>query len=90
LHPQNVSDFHDLHRVVIGLGRQTDWVALGAESYIDWLAAMDSISLFDTGSGFELRSSRRINELAYSWPSQGKDKRTIILAARPRAGSRTK
>lgn len=69
-HPQNVSDFHDVHRAVVKLGRRDGWIALGAESYVDWLAAIEGVSLVDTGSGFEFRSSGRVEELAYSWPSQ--------------------
>jgi hypothetical protein len=80
LHPQNVGDFHGVHRAVVKLGRRNDWIGLGAESYIDWLAAMESISLIDTGDGFELHSSKQISELAYSWPGQTENKRTTILA----------
>jgi hypothetical protein len=80
-HPQNVSDLHDVHRAVVKLGRQKDWLALGAESYIDWLTAIDGISLVDTGSGFELHSPNRVDELAYSWPGQDENKRTIVLGA---------
>jgi hypothetical protein len=80
LHPQNVSDFHDLHRAVVKLGRQNGWVALGAESFVDWLAAMESVSLVDTGSGFELRSSGRVEGLAYYWPGRRDSERPIVLA----------
>jgi hypothetical protein len=79
LHPQNVSDFHDVHRAVVKLGRQKDWIALGAESYIDWLAAMEGVSLVDTGSGFDLHSPGRIEGLAYSWPDR-RESKPIVLA----------
>lgn len=69
LHPQNVSDFHDLHRTVMALGRRKGWVALGAESYLDWLTALAGINLVETASGFELHSSTPIEKLAYTWPA---------------------
>lgn len=67
LHPQNVSDFHDVHRAVIALGRKVGWVALGAESYINWQTDIDSIRLVETETGIQLRSALSIDKLAYSW-----------------------
>ncbi|HMM88269.1 hypothetical protein [Bradyrhizobium sp.] len=78
LHPQNVSDFHDVHRTVIELGRQKGWTALGAESYIDWLTTLDAVSLVESGSGLELHCEMPIENLTYRWPGQGE---AIVLPA---------
>jgi hypothetical protein len=77
LHPQNVSDFHHVHRAVVAIGRRENWIALGAESYVDWLTALDGIALFDVGNGFELRSTTPIEKLAYYWP--GRKKHRVVL-----------
>jgi glycosyltransferase involved in cell wall biosynthesis len=75
LHPQNVGDFHHLHQTVMALGRREGWVALGVQSYLDWLEALDQIRLIDTGDRIELRSAVRIEGLSYSWPG-GREPRT--------------
>jgi hypothetical protein len=77
-HPQNVADGRDVHRAVIAIGRRDGWTALGAESYIDWLNAMDGIALFNVGKGFELHSPVRLEKLAYHWLGRD-DKRPVVL-----------
>jgi glycosyltransferase involved in cell wall biosynthesis len=67
-HPQNVSESYETHQAVMAIGRREGWVALGVESYCEWLAMVDGISMVETTRGFELHSPSRIERLAYSWP----------------------
>jgi len=69
-HPQNVGDFHDVHRAVMALGRRKGWVAFGAQSYLEWLSAVDDIRLTCTKKGFELRSPNQVERLGYFWPKR--------------------
>ena len=69
--------FLDVHRAVVAVGLRKNWIALGADGYVDWLTAIDSVALFDTGDGFELRSTKPIDKLAFYWPGQ-KEERVVL------------
>lgn len=77
LHPQNVSDLHKVHRAVVKIGRRDGWVALGGETYIDWLAAVEQISLQEVGETLVLRSPLQIENVALVWP--GKSRKPAVL-----------
>jgi hypothetical protein len=78
LHPQNVSDFYDVHRAVVKLGRRKNWMALGAESYIDWLIVMDDVLLSDVDGNVELKSISPVENLAYYWPSEREENIRVL------------
>ena len=76
LHPQNVGDVADVHRAVVALGRRRGWLALGAESHLDWLTTVEGIRLRATQQGFELQSPVSVDRLAYTWPGATRKKQT--------------
>ena len=45
MHPQKVSDNLRSLRTIMQLGRRPGWVALGADSYLSWLKAIEKIRL---------------------------------------------
>ena len=64
LHPQNVDSTGDLHKAVILLSQRAGWIALGLDSYLDWLYMLDSIHLESTDQGFLLKSNQLVQNLA--------------------------
>lgn len=79
LHPQNVSDHHDVHRAVMSIGRRPGWVALGTESYLDWLQIVDGIRMYETERGFELHSPRPVEKLALALPEQAPGQKSRVM-----------
>ena len=76
-HPQNVSDSAEVHRAVMAIGKRPGWVALGAESYIDWLQALERIRLIRDQGRLLLRCSERVSGLELQWPSAGAPKQKL-------------
>jgi hypothetical protein len=73
-HPQNVSDVSAVHRAVMALGRRPGWVALGAESYLDWLLTVRSLRLVDQGDRIELHAPVAVARVALSWTVAGEER----------------
>lgn len=44
-HPQNVTDNVPAHRAIMAAGRRPGWAALGADSYLGWLKAVERVEL---------------------------------------------
>jgi hypothetical protein len=70
-HPENVSDGYLVHRAIMDIGRRRGWIALGAESYADWLQTLSNVRLFCQSGRLKLQSSSTVENLALSWPSLG-------------------
>jgi hypothetical protein len=69
-HPQNVDDIPNVHRAVTALGRRPSWVALGGESYAEWIEALEDVRMVVSPSGVGLTSPRLIEGLALVWPGR--------------------
>ena len=67
-HPQNVDHIPEVHRAVIAIGRQPRWVALGGETYAQWLAAVDRIRMSSHGDSVQLTAPTEISDVAVQWP----------------------
>jgi hypothetical protein len=79
-HPQNVDHIPDVHRALIRLGRRRGWTALGGDTFAQWLAAVDEVSMSATPDGVRLHSPHQVAELALMWP--GRDAAEVVPAFR--------
>jgi hypothetical protein len=70
LHPQNVDSIRTLHKEVILLSKRSGWMALGLESYLDWLFMLDNIQIECTDRGFLLKSNQLVENLAIRYPKE--------------------
>ncbi len=68
-HPQNVARTAALHREALKLARRPGWVALGAESYLDWLDMLEALELERGDGGFVLTSPRPVAGLVLRFPA---------------------
>lgn len=69
-HPQNVDDLRKLHAEVVRLSRRKGWMAIGLETYLDWIQTIDQIKLkFDNGQ-FYLISNQTIEGLVIRYPTK--------------------
>ncbi|WP_425214639.1 hypothetical protein [Tumidithrix helvetica] len=64
LHPQNIDSTRHLHKEVILLSQRLGWIAIGLDSYLDWLCMLDSIKIESTDKGFVLQSKQSIRDLS--------------------------
>jgi hypothetical protein len=70
-HPQNVANTAALHREALRLARRSGWVALGAESYLDWLETLEALEIERGDGGFVLTSPRPVAGLVLRVPADG-------------------
>jgi hypothetical protein len=71
-HPQNIADTTLLHRTVVTLGRRNGWIALGAESYLRWLEARETLRMRRRpGQPVELIAACEITGLTIRRPLAG-------------------
>jgi hypothetical protein len=70
-HPQNVSSVRQIHHAVIEIGQRPGWLALGAESFLQWLEVVEGVRLAERASQMVLTSSRPVTDLALRWPETG-------------------
>jgi hypothetical protein len=78
LHPQNVADARKIHAAVLALARRRGWVALGLESYLDWLETLESLDIEPTGDRFAISSPRHVTGLVIRYPtSKGWQRRKL-------------
>ena len=45
LHPENISETRELHKAVVALARRPGWIALGLETYLQWLESMERLQI---------------------------------------------
>lgn len=67
-HPQNVGHVPRVHRAVVALARRAGWKAFGAESFRQWLDAIDKVRMSELGGGLVLSSEGPVHDLAVRWP----------------------
>lgn len=77
-HPQNVADTGRLHREVRRLTRRPGWVALGADSYLDWLETVEGLGVARGDGGFVLTSPRPVTGLVLRVPVAGSWQRRAL------------
>jgi len=68
-HPQNVDSIPHVHQALMTVARRPGWIALGAESFADWLERRDRIKLHRSARGLELTSNDWVRDIAIVWPS---------------------
>jgi len=69
LHPTNVLDTQLLHDAVLNICRRPGWMAMGMESYLDWLEGLEQIRFKSTGPGrFSLSGPTSMNGLVLRFP----------------------
>lgn len=62
LHPQNIDSTRHIHKEVVKLAHRKGWKAIGLESFLHWLKAIEALSVERTSTGCILRSES--NEVA--------------------------
>lgn len=67
-HPQNIGQTKRLHACVLKLARRTGWVALGLESYLDWLETLEQVRPECRNGKWSLTSCRTVTGLVLRWP----------------------
>jgi hypothetical protein len=68
-HPDNIGVTYELHRFVLGLSRRPGWIALGLESYLEWLEMLESLELEPLGrKRFKLRCPARVKGMVIRYP----------------------
>ena len=71
-HPQNIDATRKLHREVARLARRPGWLALGLDTYLDWLLTLETIRIELKRERFLLSSPRQVNGLVLRyWTSDG-------------------
>lgn len=56
LHPQNTSDTIPIHRAVKKVARRKGWIALGLDSYLDWIRMLSNLRISNSEDGWIIRS----------------------------------
>lgn len=78
-HPQNIDSTHELHKAVVRLGRRPGWIALGLESYFEWLEGLRELSVTPLeNKRFLLQSSIPVNDLVLRYYSDGEWRRKVL------------
>ncbi|MCI0642115.1 MAG: GNAT family N-acetyltransferase, partial [Gemmataceae bacterium] len=67
MHPENIGQTRQIHKVIMSLGRRPGWLALGVETYLQWLEAWDSLKLRRDGAHFVLSSKMPLQNVALRW-----------------------
>jgi hypothetical protein len=67
-HPQNIAKSRRLHEVALSLHRSGRWLAVGAESYLDWLLRLEKVKLREVDGKVHIHSESEINQLAVRQP----------------------
>ena len=70
-HPQNIDSTRQLHQAVLGLARRFGWIALGLETYLDWLKMLESISIKHIDNTWVLTSTQSVKNLVLRYPVAG-------------------
>jgi hypothetical protein len=68
LHPQNVRETRKLHAEAVALAGRPGWIAIGLESYLDWLQVLRGVEVQRRGQGLELTSRVPVANLVLRWP----------------------
>jgi hypothetical protein len=71
MHPGNIRITPKLHRTIMCLGRRPGWLALGAETYRQWLERWHQLELTRNGDNWLLKSAASLPRLALLWPRAG-------------------
>lgn len=77
-HPQNVAHTAGLHREVVHVARRPGWIALGAESYLDWLETLEAIGVERGAGGFVFTSPQPVTGLVLRVPVAGSWQRKVL------------
>jgi hypothetical protein len=67
-HPQNISQTQRLHREIRQLARRPGWLALGLETYLDWIQTVEQVQLQRSGRQWVLHSSGPVHGLVLRFP----------------------
>ncbi|HEV3262036.1 MAG TPA: hypothetical protein VG013_34615 [Gemmataceae bacterium] len=70
MHPENIADTRSIHSQIIRLARRKGWMALGAESYLDWLDRWHGVTIREDRCGFIVHSPRAMSGLVLRLPAQ--------------------
>ncbi len=78
-HPQNITETRDLHEAVLVISRRPGWVALGLETYLNWLETLESLKLEPLGGGrYKLTAPGKVQGLVLRQPIQGGWRRHVL------------
>ena len=77
-HPQNIDFTKELHRQVVRITRRPGWIALGCETYIDWIESLEGLSIEYHEEGLSLSATLPTQGLVLSFPRKdGWEKREV-------------
>ncbi|WP_066377078.1 MULTISPECIES: hypothetical protein [unclassified Anabaena] len=79
-HPQNIQDTRKLHEEVIALSRRSGWIALGLETYLNWLEMLASIKMKKVDNQLILTSPQDVKDVVLRYPVGKKWRRKFINA----------
>jgi hypothetical protein len=77
-HPQNIDHTRRLHQEVVSLARRPGWIAIGMESYLDWIETLDSLRIDYSRNRIVLTSPKEVRGLVLKCPVPGGWKRIEI------------
>src|SRR5262249_25525185 len=69
LHPENIAGTRRLHLSAIALAQRPGWVALGLDSYLDWLHARNTLLVERVGPTLALTVAGPVRNLAIRIPT---------------------
>jgi hypothetical protein len=71
-HPQNIGQTERLHREIRRLAKRRGWLALGLETYLDWVQTLEQIELRRSGRQWVLNSACPVEGLVLRCPDRGR------------------
>jgi hypothetical protein len=75
MHPENIADTRRIHRRIIELGRRPGWLAMGVESYLQWLEKWQSLTIRADGPKVLLHAPSGVADVVLSQPLAGEWRR---------------
>jgi hypothetical protein len=70
LHPQNIDSSRRLHTTVVELASRPGWSALGLDSYLRWLEAVEGISMERRDETLVVRSAQQVHGVVLKIPDR--------------------
>ena len=69
MHPQNIIDTEPIHAAILSVAARPGWMSMTAEQYLDWLEALDAISVELDAGGVVLGSAIQMHGVTVRRPS---------------------